>query len=110
MKQAKYFAPAVGVLTVILLSTPSLVAQDTSVTPAGTQVATEQTPVAAASAEELRKQSQNPIANLISVPIQENANFAVQLYVAASQVNQATGKVLMEQRLKQMEEAPSPKK
>jgi hypothetical protein len=77
MKQAKYFAPALGVLTVILLSTPSLVAQDTSVTPAGTHVATEQTPVAVASAEELRKQSQNPIANLISVPIQENANFGI---------------------------------
>jgi len=70
-------AIALVALTVWLLPTPRLVAQDTPVTPAGTQVATEQTPVAAASAEELRKESQNPIANLISVPVQENANFGI---------------------------------
>jgi hypothetical protein len=43
----------------------------------GTLVATEETPAAATNAEELRKQSQNPIANLISVPVQENWNFNI---------------------------------
>ena len=43
----------------------------------GTQVATEQTPAAASSAEELRKASQNPIASLISVPLQDNFNFNI---------------------------------
>ena len=52
-------------------------AQDTPVGPEGTSVATEATPAAATNAEELRKQSQNPIANLISVPIQENWNFGI---------------------------------
>jgi hypothetical protein len=41
----------------------------------GTQVATEETPAAAAHAEELRKEAQNPVASLISVPLQENLNF-----------------------------------
>ena len=54
-----------------------LVAQDTPIGAPGTQVATEATPAAAANAEELRKQSQNPIATLISVPIQENWNFGI---------------------------------
>jgi len=40
-------------------------------------VATQATPEAASNAEELRKQSQNPIASLISVPIQENWNFGI---------------------------------
>jgi hypothetical protein len=59
----------------ILMSALPLVAQDTQVGPEGTSVATQATPEAAANGEELRKQSQNPIANLISVPIQENWNF-----------------------------------
>jgi len=65
---------AVGSIIVVLLSAPTLVAQDTPVTPEGTQVATEETPAAAANADELRKESQNPVASLISVPIQNNNN------------------------------------
>jgi hypothetical protein len=66
---------ALGALTVFLLSTMPLFAQDTPVGPEGTQVATQETPVAAANAEELRKEAQNPVASLISVPLQENFNF-----------------------------------
>jgi len=77
MKWSKRGGLALGALTVFLLSTAPLVAQDTPIGPEGTQVATEQTPAAATNAEELRKQSQNPIANLISVPIQENWNFGI---------------------------------
>ncbi len=43
----------------------------------GTQVATQQTPVAAANADALRKAAQNPIASLISVPVQNNNNFGI---------------------------------
>jgi hypothetical protein len=64
-------------LTIFLLSTVPLFAQDAPVGPEGTSVATEATPAAASNAEELRKQSQNPIASLISVPIQENWNFGI---------------------------------
>ncbi len=52
-------------------------AQDTPVGPAGTSVATQATPAAAANAEELRKQAQNPIASLISVPAESNFNFGI---------------------------------
>jgi len=54
----------------------SKTAQEAPVNPAGVQVGTEQTPAAAANADELRKQAQNPIASLISVPIQNNSNFS----------------------------------
>jgi hypothetical protein len=62
-------------LAVFFLSAVPSFAQDTPVGPGGTQVATDQTPAAAANADELRKQSQNPVASLISVPIQDNFNF-----------------------------------
>jgi hypothetical protein len=75
IKLSKTEGLALGALTVFLLSTMPLFAQDTPVGPAGTQVATEETPVAAANAEELRKEAQNPVASLISVPVQENFNF-----------------------------------
>jgi len=52
-------------------------AQDTPVSPVGTSVATHETPAAAANAEELRKAAQNPIASLISVPIQPTWNFGI---------------------------------
>jgi len=52
-------------------------AQDTQVGPAGTSVATEATPAAAAGAEALRKAAQNPIASLISVPVQPTWNFGI---------------------------------
>jgi hypothetical protein len=64
-------------LTILLMSTVPLFAQDTPVGPEGTQVATQETPAAAVNAEELRKQAQNPVASLISVPIQENFNFNI---------------------------------
>ena len=62
---------------IFLLSAVPLFAQDTPVGPEGTQVATEETPAAATNVEELRKQSQNPVASLISVPIQDNWNFNI---------------------------------
>ncbi len=43
----------------------------------GTQVATQATPAAAASSDALRKASQNPIASLVSVPIQNIDNFGI---------------------------------
>jgi hypothetical protein len=57
-----------------LFSTVPLFAQDTPIGPEGTQVATQETPVAAANADELRKEAQNPVASLISVPVQDNVN------------------------------------
>jgi hypothetical protein len=47
---------------------------DAPIDPEGTQVATEQTPAAAANADALRKAAQNPVASLISVPVQDNFN------------------------------------
>ena len=67
----------VALVAVLFLATP-LFAQDAPVGPEGTQVGTEETPAAAVNAEELRKESQNPVASLISVPIQENFNFGVE--------------------------------
>lgn len=56
----------------------SLIAQEPSPIGApGTQVATEQTPAAAANSDALRKAAQNPVASLISVPVQNNNNFGV---------------------------------
>jgi hypothetical protein len=68
-----------GLLTLVafLLVTAPLLAQDTPVAPEGTQVATHETPSAARNAEELRKAAQNPVASLISVPIQNNNNFGI---------------------------------
>jgi hypothetical protein len=65
-----------ALLLLILLALP-LVAQDTPVGVPGTQLATEQTPAAATNTDALRKAAQNPIANLISVPVQNNNNFGV---------------------------------
>jgi hypothetical protein len=67
----------VVILVVLSLSSGSLVAQDMPVAPEGTQVATEQTPAAASNADELRKAAQNPLASLISVPVQNNNNFGI---------------------------------
>ena len=74
-------------LAIVLLLTASLVAQDTPIGPAGTQetpvapegtqVATEQTPAAAANTDALRKAAQNPVASLISVPVQNNNNVGI---------------------------------
>src|SRR5277367_7184874 len=62
-------------LGAFFLSTVPLFAQDTPVGPEGTQVATDQTPAAAVNTDALRNAAQNPIASLISVPIQDNFNF-----------------------------------
>jgi hypothetical protein len=64
-------------LAILLLCSVALVAQDTPIAPEGTQVATEQTPAAAANAEALRKAAQNPVASLISVPVQNNNNVGI---------------------------------
>jgi len=66
-----------GALVVFFPFTLSLVAQEAPVGPEGAQLATQQTPAAATNAEELRKESQNPVANLISVPLQDNFNFDI---------------------------------
>ena len=67
-------ACVIGIALALSAAVP-LFAQDTPVGLPGTEVATQDTPAAAANSEELRKQSQNPVASLISVPIQENFNF-----------------------------------
>ena len=66
-----------AILVLLLTLSTRLVSQDRPVAADGTQVATKETPAAATNDEELRKQSQNPIANLISVPFQENWNFNI---------------------------------
>src|SRR5271170_2264795 len=65
-------------LAVFLLLSVPLIAQDTPIGTPGTQVATEETPAAAASTDALRKAAQNPIASLISVPVQNNSNFNIE--------------------------------
>jgi hypothetical protein len=68
------FIPALAIF--LALSVP-LVAQETPIGPEGTQVATEATPAAAENTDALRKAAQNPIASLISVPVQNNDNFGI---------------------------------
>ena len=65
---------ALGALAPFLLLAAPLLAQDTPIGPEGTQVATEQTPAAAVNTDALRKAAQNPVASLISVPVQDNFN------------------------------------
>jgi hypothetical protein len=77
MNLAKRVGLNFGTLVVLILLTLPIKAQETPVSPVGTSVATQATPAAASNAEELRKASQNPIASLISVPIQENWNFSI---------------------------------
>lgn len=69
--------PSFLVLTVLLLSAVQLVAQDTPIATPGTQVATEKTPAAATNTDALRKATKNPVASLISVPVQNNDNFNI---------------------------------
>ena len=64
-------------LAIGLLCSVPVLAQDTPVGAPGTQVATEETPAAAANSDALRKAAQNPIASLISVPVQNNNNFGI---------------------------------
>ena len=60
-----------------LLFAVLLVAQDTPIGVPGTEVATEETPAAATNTDALRKAAQNPVASLISVPVQNNDNFGI---------------------------------
>ena len=79
------FSQTVSVfLSLVLASAPALAQQskpsapeEAPIAPEGTQVATEQTPAAATNADALRKATQNPVASLISVPVQNNSNFGV---------------------------------
>jgi hypothetical protein len=64
-------------LVLVLLLTVLVAAQDAPIGAPGTQVATEETPAAATNADALRKAAQNPIASLISVPVQNNNNFGI---------------------------------
>jgi hypothetical protein len=77
MKRTRKEALALGALTVFLLSALPLIAQDTPIGPAGTQVATHATPSAATNSEELRKAAQNPIATLVSVPFESDLNLGI---------------------------------
>jgi hypothetical protein len=77
MRRSKRAALTFGSLVLSVLSSSLLVAQDTPVAPEGTQVATQETPAAAANADALRKAAQNPVASLISVPLQNNNNFGI---------------------------------
>jgi hypothetical protein len=52
-------------------------AQDTPIGAPGTQVGTQQTAAASSTTDALQKAVQNPVASLISVPIQNNSNFGV---------------------------------
>src|SRR5271155_5454299 len=66
---------ALASLGLFLLLSGPLFAQDAPVGPEGTQGAIEETPAAATNSDALRNAAQNPVASLISVPIQENFNF-----------------------------------
>lgn len=78
--------PVLLALLVFLLFAAPLVAQDQGqdksrpVDPKGSVVGTQDTPSAATSSDELRKAIQNPVANLISFPLENNSNFGVGPY------------------------------
>jgi hypothetical protein len=73
-----------GALGCALLAGPiyigELIAQDTPIGAPGTQVGTEETAAASSTTSDLQKAVQNPVASLISVPIQNNSNFGVGPY------------------------------
>jgi len=64
-------------LVVVLAATVPLIAQDTPIGVPGNEVATQETPAAAVNTDALRKAAQNPVASLISVPVQNNNNFGI---------------------------------
>jgi hypothetical protein len=61
---------------VVFLLNVCIFAQDTPIDVPGTQVGTEQTAAASSTTNALQKAVQNPVASLISVPIQNNNNFS----------------------------------
>jgi hypothetical protein len=69
--------PFLLMLSVSLLALPLMAQEKPPVDATGTEVGTEETPAAAANADELRKEAQNPVASLISVPIQNNNNMGI---------------------------------
>jgi hypothetical protein len=77
MKLSTLTTFTLGAAAFLLLSTALAAQEKPPVNVTGAEVATDKTAAASTSAEELRKESQNPVANLISVPIQENANFGI---------------------------------
>jgi hypothetical protein len=76
MKRMRTAPHLVALLLFFLVALP-LSAQDTPVGPEGTSVATQATPAAATNSDALRNAAQNPVASLISVPVQENWNFGI---------------------------------
>ena len=68
-----------GASLALLISTLSLVAQDSPVDPAAKAPAASATPAASDTAA-LAKATQNPVASLISVPLQNNSNFGIGPY------------------------------
>ncbi len=64
------------ILLMVLLTAP-LIAQDKPPGTQGTQAAADGTPGDTTSSEDLRKAAQNPVASLISVPIQPTWNFGI---------------------------------
>jgi hypothetical protein len=77
MQWSKREPLALWALVMFLLSALPSVAQDAPVGPEGTSVATQATPAAAVNSDALRNAAQNPVASLISVPVQENWNFGI---------------------------------
>ncbi len=76
MKQnTRYHAALMGLL--ILGFTVALVAQDTPVGTSGAQADAGGTPAGAENGDQLRKAAQNPVASLISVPVQPLWNFGI---------------------------------
>lgn len=71
--------PRLGFAAIIFASIAGLAVQACSQTPADTSAASTQT-VTAKSEQDLLKAVQNPVADLISVPIQNNTNFGVNPY------------------------------
>jgi hypothetical protein len=76
-KRAFFERSFLALAAFLLFTLPLLAQKETPVDSTGTQVATEETPAAAANADALRKEAQNPVASLISVPIQNNNNFGI---------------------------------
>jgi len=71
-----HLAMNLGLLVLVgfLMFAAPMFAQEAPVAVEGTEVATQDTPEAATNSEELRKEAQNPVASLISVPVQNNNN------------------------------------
>ena len=68
-----------GVPLALLISALSVAAQDTPVDPAAKAPAASATPAPSDTAA-LAKATQNPVASLISVPLQNNSNFGIGPY------------------------------